>query len=81
MIDLEWNRKSIFEKFDWLKETLEDVIAKANHNVSAHQEQMRAIMARLSTLEKPVRKSAPRKSPPATKTRATKKRKRSPPRK
>jgi hypothetical protein len=64
MVDLEWNRKTTFEKPDWLKDTLEDVIAKANHNMSVHQEQLRAISDRLTALEKqapkpsPVKKSA-----------------------
>ena len=59
MVDLDWSRKSIFEKLDWLKETLEDVIAKANQNVAVQKEQLRAVIDRLSKLEKPVRKSAP----------------------
>ena len=57
MVDLEWNRKTIFEKLDWLKETLEDVITKANHNVDVQQKQILAITARLSALEKPAQKA------------------------
>jgi hypothetical protein len=63
-VDLEWNRKTIFEKLDWLKETLEDVIAKANHNMSVHQKQLRAICVRLKVLEKP----APKPPTPAKKS-------------
>jgi hypothetical protein len=59
VIDLEWNRKSIFEKLDWLKQVIEDLVEKANHNISAQQEQLRAVAARLSALEKPSRKSTP----------------------
>jgi hypothetical protein len=59
MVDLEWNRKTIFEKLDWLKDMLEDVISKANRNVSVHREQLRALTERLATLEKPARKSVP----------------------
>jgi hypothetical protein len=74
MVDLEWNRKTIFEKLDWLKDTLEDVISKANRNVSVHREQLRALTERLATLEKPARESVP-----AT-TSQKKKRQRAPPR-
>jgi hypothetical protein len=59
VIDLEWNRKSIFEKLDWLRQAIEDLVEKANHNISAQQEQLRAIAARLSALEKPSRKPTP----------------------
>jgi hypothetical protein len=52
VVDLEWNRKTIFEKLDWLKNTLEDVIAKANQNITVHQEQLRAVFNRLAVLEK-----------------------------
>jgi hypothetical protein len=38
VVDLEWNRKTIFEKLDWLKETLEKLIEAANRNMSVHQE-------------------------------------------
>jgi hypothetical protein len=61
MVDLEWNRKTIFEKLDWLKDMLEDVIAKANHNISVHQEQLRAIFDRLKFLEKQAPKATPAK--------------------
>jgi hypothetical protein len=53
MVDLEWNRKTIFEKLDWLKDALEDVIAKANHNASVHQEHLRDVIVRLAALEEP----------------------------
>ena len=56
MVDLEWNRKTIFEKLDWLKDTLEDVISRANQNTAVHQEQLKAITTRLTALEKPTRK-------------------------
>jgi hypothetical protein len=56
----EWNRKTIFEKLDWLKDTLEDVIANGNHNVSVHQKQMRDIITRPSDLEKPLQNLLPR---------------------
>jgi hypothetical protein len=59
VVDLEWNRKTIFEKLDWLKDNLEDVINKANQNVSIYQEQLRAITARVAALEKPERKLIP----------------------
>ena len=59
MVDLEWNRKTIFEKLDWLKETLEKLIETANRNMSVHQEQLSTITARLAALKKPVRKSNP----------------------
>ena len=72
MVDLDWNRKSIFEKLDWLKEAVEDVISRANHNIDVQQKQILAITARLTALEKPVRKSTPRKSP-AAKAQAAKK--------
>jgi hypothetical protein len=52
VIDLEWNRKSIFEKLDWLKQVIEELVEKAKHNISAQQEQLRTIAARLSALEK-----------------------------
>ena len=69
MVDLEWNRKTISEKLDWLKELLEDVIAKANHNISIHQEQLHAVIERLAALEKPVGKPASvRKSAPPKKS-------------
>jgi hypothetical protein len=58
VVDLEWNRKSIFEKLDWLKHALDELVTKANHNISVQQEQLRAITARLAALEKPAR-SAP----------------------
>jgi hypothetical protein len=61
MVDLEWNRKTIFEKLDWLKDTLEDVIAKANHNMSVHQEQLRTIFDRLAVMEKQGPKPTPAK--------------------
>jgi hypothetical protein len=67
VVDLEWNRKTIFEKLDWLKDTLEDVIAKANHNITVHQEQLKAITTRLAVLEKPVRKSTRTKTATAKK--------------
>jgi hypothetical protein len=73
MVDLEWNRKTVFEKLDWLKDTLEDVISKANRNASVHREQLRALTERLATLEKPERKSV-------SATTAQKKQQRSPPR-
>ena len=57
MIDLEWNRKSIFEKLDWLKQVIEELVEKVNHNISAQQEQLRTIAARLSALEKPSEKA------------------------
>jgi len=59
VVDLEWNRKTIFEKLDWLKETLEDVIAKANQNIAFQKEQLQTIVDRLSALEKSERKSIP----------------------
>jgi hypothetical protein len=68
VVDLDWNRKSIFEKLDWLKEAIEDLISKGNHNIDAQQKQILDITARLSALEKPVRKS-----PRVAKTQATKK--------
>ena len=43
MVDLEWNRKTIFEKLDWLRQAIEDLVEKANHNISAQQEQLRAV--------------------------------------
>jgi hypothetical protein len=61
VVDLEWNRKTIFEKLDWLKDTLEDVIVKANQNMSVHQEQLRAIFDRLTVMEKQTPKPAPAK--------------------
>lgn len=83
VVDLDWNWKSIFEKLDWLKEAIEDLVTKANHNIDVQQKQILAITARLSALEKPVRKSSPRKSTLAKArptVRATKKPRRSPPR-
>ena len=62
MVDLEWNRKTIFEKLDWLKQTLEKLIETANRNMSVHQEQLSTMTARLAALEKPVRKSDPAKT-------------------
>lgn len=58
VVDLEWNRKSIFEKLDWLKHALDELVAKANHNISVQQEQLRAIAARLAALEKPGQSTA-----------------------
>ena len=66
MVDLEWNRKSIFEKLDWLKEVIDDLVSKANHNTDVQQKQILAITGRLSALEKPVRKSTLQKSHRAT---------------
>jgi hypothetical protein len=57
VVDLAWNRKTIFEKLDWLKETLEKLIETANRNMSVYQEQLSTMAARLAVLEKPVRKS------------------------
>jgi uncharacterized coiled-coil protein SlyX len=74
VVDLEWHRKSLAEKLDWLKEALDDLVSRANHNLSVQQEQLRAITARLSALEKPIRKPTP------ARTRATKKPRRAPPR-
>jgi uncharacterized coiled-coil protein SlyX len=73
---LNGNRKTIFEKLDWLKDTLEDLITKANRNIGVQQEQLRAIVGRLTALEKRVRKSAPvtaaeRKKPARALTRRT----------
>jgi hypothetical protein len=53
-IDLECNRKFIFEKLGWLNESLEDLLERANHNIAVQQEQLRATTARFSTLEKPI---------------------------
>ena len=72
MVDLDWSRKSIFEKLDWLKEAIEDLISKGNHNIDVQQKQILAITARLTALEKPARKSTPRKSPPPTSRKAAK---------
>jgi uncharacterized coiled-coil protein SlyX len=69
VVDLEWNRKSLYEKLDWLKEAIEDLVAKANHNISVQQEQLRAVTARLSALEKRATKSTPPAKPPAEKRR------------
>jgi hypothetical protein len=79
VVDLEWNRKTIFEKLDWLKDALEDIIAKANHNIDVQQKQILAITARLTALEKPARKAAPaRKSASVRKSKAAKKPARAP---
>ena len=77
MVDLEWNRKTIFEKLDWLKDTLKKLIETANRNMSVHQQQLSAMTARLAALEKPVRKSNPArtakwKKPPRASLRRTK---------
>jgi hypothetical protein len=77
VVDLEWNRKTIFEKLDWLKETLEKLIETANRNMSVHQEQLSTATARLAALETPVRKSNPattakRKKPQRASLRRTK---------
>ena len=67
MIDLEWNRKSLAEKLDWLKQSIDDLVSKANHNISVQQERLRDLTVRLSALEK-----AMTKPPPAPRTGASK---------
>jgi hypothetical protein len=68
VVDLEWNRKTIFEKLDWLKDALEKLIETANRNMSVHQEQLSTIISRLTALERPVKKSVlAKKTVPAKK--------------